>query len=215
QARAISCGQSRPIAQPWDRLQKAHDLFAAEHYRQLLRLLGTDDAVECLGSAQRHAEKEPQRARNLVDVRPRPAKPGQVKLVGANLLDPQAVRRAAEKTAELGNRIDVGLLVARGCEPSCRRSCGDAAASSEPSRDLLSDNWVETTAILSDRSLITPSSLPSRLSGFVQWPIPPGNQRRAGFRGRDRPSFFTLSKRKGTLKTRCCGLKTGCCTARR
>jgi hypothetical protein len=88
QTRAISCGQSRPVAQPWDRLQKAHDLFAAEHYRQLLRLLGTDDAVECLGSIQRHPEKEAQGARYLVDVRPRPAEPGQVKLVGANLLAP-------------------------------------------------------------------------------------------------------------------------------
>ena len=90
--------------------RKRDDLFAAEHYRQLLRLLGTDDAVECLGSAQRHAEKEPQGARYLVDVRPRPAKPGQVKLVGANLLDPQPIRRTAEETAELGDRVDVGLL---------------------------------------------------------------------------------------------------------
>src|SRR5207302_1090405 len=144
-------------------------LLAAEHHRQFLRLLGADDAVERLGPAQRHAEEKAQRARHLVDVRPRPAKPGQVKLVGPNLLDPQPIRRAAEETAELGDRVDVGLLGCwRGCEPSCRRSCADAAASSEPSRDLLSDDWVETTAILSDRSLITPSSLPSRLSGFVQ-----------------------------------------------
>jgi hypothetical protein len=59
-------------------------------------------------------------------------------------------------------------LLARGCEPSCRRSSVDAAALSEPSRELLSDDWVGTTAILSDRSLFTPSLLPSRPSGFVQ-----------------------------------------------
>src|SRR6202011_5458688 len=32
------------------------------------------------------------------------------KLVGANLLDTQPIRRTAKKTAELGNRVDVGLL---------------------------------------------------------------------------------------------------------
>jgi hypothetical protein len=37
-----------------------------------------------------------------------------------------------------------------------------------PSQDLLSDDWVATTTILSDRSLLTPSSLQSRVSGFVQ-----------------------------------------------
>jgi hypothetical protein len=37
-----------------------------------------------------------------------------------------------------------------------------------PSAYLLSDDWVGTTTILSDRSLLTPSSLPSRVSGFVQ-----------------------------------------------
>ena len=110
QPRPISCGQSRPVAQPRHCLQKADDLLPAEHHRQLFWLLGADDAVEGLGSAQRHAEKEPQRARNLVDVRPRPAEPGQVKLVGPNLLNTQPIRRAAEETAELGDRVDVGLL---------------------------------------------------------------------------------------------------------
>jgi hypothetical protein len=35
-------------------------------------------------------------------------------------------------------------------------------------QDLLSDDWVGTTTILSDRSRLTPSSFPSRASGFVQ-----------------------------------------------
>ena len=98
---SISCGQSRPVAQPRHCLQEADDLLAAEHHRQLLRLLGADDPVERLRPTQRHAEEEPQCARHLVDVRPRPAEPGQVKLIGANLLDPQPIRRTAEKTAEL------------------------------------------------------------------------------------------------------------------
>jgi hypothetical protein len=74
QPRAISCGQSRPVAQPRHRLQEADDLLAAEHHRQFLRLLGADDAIERLWPAQRHAEEEAQGARHLIDVRPRPAK---------------------------------------------------------------------------------------------------------------------------------------------
>src|SRR5437868_222588 len=65
-------------------------------------------------------------------------------------------------------RRRIAGLLARDCEPSCRRSSVDAARSSEPSQDLLSDDWVGTTTILSDRSRLTPSSLPSRASGFVQ-----------------------------------------------
>ena len=126
QPRAISCCQSRAVAQPRHRLQEADNLLAAEHHRQLLRLLGADDAVERLWPAQRHAEEKAQRARHLVDVRPRPAKPGQVKLVGANLLDPQAIRRTTEKTAELGNRIDVGLL-------GCRREVANRHVVDHPS----------------------------------------------------------------------------------
>src|SRR5512133_602214 len=98
---AISGGQSRPVAQSRHRLQKADDFLAAEHYWQLLRLLRADDAIERLWPAQRHAEEEAQRARHLVDVRPRPAKPGQVKLVGANLLDTQPIRRTAKKRLNL------------------------------------------------------------------------------------------------------------------
>jgi hypothetical protein len=41
QPRAISCGQSRPVAQPRHRLQEADDLLAAEHYRQFLRFFGS------------------------------------------------------------------------------------------------------------------------------------------------------------------------------
>src|SRR5205085_7779312 len=62
------------------------------------------------GRAQRHAEEEAQRARHLVDMRPRPAEPCQVKLIGANLLDAQPIRRAVEEPAELGTRVNVGLL---------------------------------------------------------------------------------------------------------
>jgi hypothetical protein len=51
--------------------------------------------------------------------------------------------------------------------PAKRRSCVDTARSSEPSRDLLSHDWVETTAILSDKNLLTPSSPLSRAGGFV------------------------------------------------
>jgi hypothetical protein len=35
-----------------------------------------------------------------------------VKLIGANLLDAQPIRRAVEETAELRNRVNVGFWVA-------------------------------------------------------------------------------------------------------
>src|SRR3984893_18475902 len=60
-----------------------------------------------------------------------------------------------------GDNNDLCLLA------SCRRSSVDAARLSEPSQDLLSDDWVATTTILSDRRLLTPSSLPSRASRLV------------------------------------------------
>jgi hypothetical protein len=64
-------------------------------------------------------------------------------------------------------RCRIAALLARDYEPSCRRSSDDAAGSSWPSRDLLSDHCVGTTTILSDRSsFVTPLSC--RGSGFVQ-----------------------------------------------
>ena len=93
-----------------NRLQEPHDLVGAQHHRQLLRLAGSDDALERVGPAQRDAVEEPQGADGLVDMRPRSLLRDQVQLVGAHLLQPQPVRRAAEMPAELGDRIEVGLL---------------------------------------------------------------------------------------------------------
>ena len=59
QARRVGRGQRRPVAQAGNRLQKPHDLVGAEHYRQLLRLAGGDNAFESLGPAQRDAIEEP------------------------------------------------------------------------------------------------------------------------------------------------------------
>src|ERR1700682_4122124 len=93
-----------------NRLEEARDLLRAQHHRQLLRLLGADDAIKRILPAERHAEEEAQRARYLVDVRPRQTKPGQVDLVGADLLHSKLIGRSIEKAAELRYRIDVGLL---------------------------------------------------------------------------------------------------------
>src|ERR1700730_7397314 len=152
-------GQASSVAQPRHRLQEADDLLTAEHHRQLLRLLGADDAIERLWPAQRHTEEEAQGARHLIDVRPRPAKPGQVKLVGANLLDPQPIRRTAKKTAELGNRVDVGLL-------SCWRKVANRHVVDHPStqRGHLSHHRIHLkppTLVLADSSL-----------EFGCWPFP-------------------------------------------
>ena len=65
--------------------------------------------------------------------------------------------------------LGIAELLARDCEPSCRRACADAAGSSEPSRGLLSGRLGLDTAILSDRSLLSRSSFLLSRSGFVQY----------------------------------------------
>ena len=113
QVRRVGRGQRRPVAQARNRLQKPHDLVSAEHHRQLLRLARGDDALQRLAPAQGDAVEEPQGAHGLIDMRPRPPLRDQVELVGPHFLQPQPVRRAAKMPAELGNRIEVGLLCRR------------------------------------------------------------------------------------------------------
>jgi hypothetical protein len=110
QARPVGRRQRRPVAQARNCLQKLHDLVGAQHHRQLLWLAGGDDAFESPGPAQGDTVEEPQRAHSLIDMRPRPPLRDQVELVGPHFLKTEASRRAAKMPAELGNRIEVGLL---------------------------------------------------------------------------------------------------------
>jgi hypothetical protein len=52
-------------------LQETRDLIAVENWRKLLRLFAGNDALKRLLLAGCDAVKEPQGARDLVDVRPR------------------------------------------------------------------------------------------------------------------------------------------------
>jgi len=67
--------------------------------------------------------------------------------------------------------------------PSARHQLSRIApAQAEPSCLMI---WVGTTTILSDRSRLTPSSLPSRASGFVQWGLCAFARRSGGDTRRD------------------------------
>ncbi len=170
---AVGRGQCRSTSQTRNRLEKARDLLRAQHHRQLLRLLGADDAIKRLLPAERHPEEEAQRARHLVDVRPRQTKTGQMNLVGADLLHSKLIRGLIEKATELRDRIDVGLL-------SCWREIANrhVVEHAPTQRGRLShhgisclDDWGLDTAILSDRSLLSRSSLLLSRSGFVESPL--------------------------------------------
>jgi hypothetical protein len=81
-------------------------------------------------------------------------------------LDPPALDLVGRPRSLISRRLSRACARAR-----ARAERGEVWAllrSSEPSQDLLSDDWVATTTILADRSRLTPSSLPSRASGFVQ-----------------------------------------------
>src|SRR5436309_2503182 len=120
-----------------------------------------NDAIERRWPAQRHAKEEAQRARHLVDMRPRPAGPCQVKLRGANLLDAQPIRRATEETAELGNRVNVGLL-------GCWREVANRHVVDHPStqRGHLSHHRISCLMIGSGQPQSSQTGAPSRQAGY-------------------------------------------------
>src|SRR5438445_11919926 len=72
----------------------------------------------------------------------------------------------------------VGLL-ARGCAASCRRSCADAARSSEPSRGLLSDDWVWTPQSSQTGAYSAPAHSSCRLAASFNQQCDRGNLERA------------------------------------
>jgi hypothetical protein len=102
QPRAISCGlRAARLRSPGTACRKRTISSPLSTTGSFFGSLALRMRSSASGRAQRHAEEEAQCARHLVDVRPRPAEPGQVKLVGANLLDPQEIRRTAEKRLNL------------------------------------------------------------------------------------------------------------------
>jgi hypothetical protein len=110
QACGVGCRQRDTIAQSCNRFQEAPDLLSAENRRKPLRLLASDDTLERLLVTKRDAVKEPQRTRDLVDVRPRPLLRDQMKLVGPNILHAELIRRPVEVSAKLCHCVEVGLL---------------------------------------------------------------------------------------------------------
>ena len=113
QAGGVGRGQGRARLQARHRLQKANNLVGAQHHRQRARRAGIDDPLRNLGMAQRHAVEEPQRAHRLVQRRPRNPVRHQMHLEGANILQAEPVRRAAEVTGKLRHRMHVGSLRGR------------------------------------------------------------------------------------------------------
>jgi hypothetical protein len=155
--------------QAGNRLEEPHDLLGAQHHRQRLRLARSDNAFGGIAPAQGDAVEEAQRAHGLVDVRPRPLLRDQVQLVGPHVLRAQPIGRAAEMPAELGDRVDVGLL-------GRRREIADHHVVDHPPtkraglshRKLLSDEVGRATPAsqTGDLAVEVSESLPR--SGFVQ-----------------------------------------------
>ena len=69
------------LKRPLSRMPGPDNFIAAEHHRQLLRL------HECIWPVQRHVEEEAQPRDTWLMCDHDQPKPGQVKPVGANLLD--------------------------------------------------------------------------------------------------------------------------------
>jgi hypothetical protein len=74
------------------------------------RLSAADDPLDRIRPAERDAIEEPQRARDLVDVRPGVLLVDQMQLVGTDLLHADPIRATLEMPAKLRDRVDVGLL---------------------------------------------------------------------------------------------------------
>ena len=110
QACGIGRGQRDPSLEARDGFEKAHDFVSAQHRRQLARLAGVGDPLRDRLVAERHAVEETQRAHDLIERRPGNPFRDQMHLVGADVFQPEPIRRMAEISAELRNRVDVRLL---------------------------------------------------------------------------------------------------------
>ena len=113
QARGIGRGERHPCLQRRHGFQKAHHLIGAQDRRQLARRARINNPLGDLGAVQSHAVEEPQRANDLVQGRPGDPLRNQMHLERADILKPQPVRRAAEITAELRHRMQIGSLGGR------------------------------------------------------------------------------------------------------
>jgi hypothetical protein len=87
-----------------------HNLVGAQHHRQLARLAGVGDPLRNLAMTECDAIEEPQGADRLVQGWPRDPGRDQVYLECAHILQAQPVGRAAEMSAELADRMQVGSL---------------------------------------------------------------------------------------------------------
>jgi hypothetical protein len=102
--------QRRARLQARHGLEEPHHLIGAQHHRQTPRLAGVGDPLGDLRHPDRDAIEEPQRRHRLVQARPGHALRREVDLIGANVLQRQRLRGAAEKSAELRHRVDIGSL---------------------------------------------------------------------------------------------------------
>ena len=110
QPRSVGGGQRDTRLEARDGFEKAHDFVGAQNGRQLARFAGIGDPLRDRIAAERHTVEETQRADDLIERRPGDALRDQMHLVGADVLQPEPIRRMAEISAEHRNRVDVGSL---------------------------------------------------------------------------------------------------------
>jgi hypothetical protein len=110
QTRGIGRGQRHARLQARYRFQKPYDLVGAQHRRQLARLAGVGDPLGDRRLAERHPVKEAQRAHDKIERSPRNPFRREVDLIGAHILQSEAIGRAAEILAEPRHRMEVGSL---------------------------------------------------------------------------------------------------------
>ena len=90
--------------------EKANDLIAAQHSRQLARRAGVGDPFRDRVLAERDAVKEAQRADDLIERSPGNARGRQMHLKGADILQSQLIWGTSKISAELRDAMDVGSL---------------------------------------------------------------------------------------------------------
>ncbi len=148
----ISRRQRHTVLQIRHACQKSRDLVRAQHYWQMRQLACVGDALDHRRAPERHAVKEAQGADRLVESVPGDAPRDEVHLVGADLRQSQPVRRPLKISAELRYRMHVTSL-------RRRRQISDLHVLNHPATqrahlghlgNLLSQDWVSTTTILSD-----------------------------------------------------------------
>ena len=106
----IGGGQRDASFETRDGFKKANDFIGAQHGRQLARLTGVGDPLRDRLAAERYAVEETQRAHDLIERRPGDALRNQMHLVGADVFQPEPIRRGAEISAEFRDCVDVRLL---------------------------------------------------------------------------------------------------------